>query len=125
MLLSLTVSFAQKPKENVDTVKCYGITELRDITACFVELEACDTLLANAKMMLANRDTMIKEKDKEIMLVNGQSLFKDKIIDVKNEEILQLTKDLNKANKHKQLLLLGWGSTNLVLTGFIIFFAIK
>jgi len=121
----LTASYAQTGKPQPDTIKCYGITELRYIAATIVEARACDTLLANSKNMLANRDSMIVEKDFEISKQSGQLLLKDKIIEIKEQEISNLNKQLLRANRHKKLLSIGWGSTSIVLTGFLIYFAIK
>lgn len=125
VLMIWTASYAQVQKNPKDTIRCYGLTELRDIAATLVYAKTCDTLLLNAKNMLANRDSMIKQKDFEISKQSSQLLFKDNIIGLKDEEITSLTKSLNTANKHKKLLFAGWGSTSLVLTGFIIYFAIK
>jgi hypothetical protein len=75
--------------------------------------------------MLANRDSMIVEKDFEISKQSGQLLLKDKIIEIKEQEISNLNKHLLKANRHKKMLSIGWGSTSIVLTGFLIYFAIK
>lgn len=125
LLISLTASYAQTGKPTPDTIKCYGITELRYIAATIVEARACDTLLTNTKNMLANRESMIVEKDLEISKQSSQLLLKDKIIDIKDQEISNLNESLLKANRHKKLLTLGWGSTSVVLTGFLIYFAIR
>lgn len=125
LLISWTVSYAQTGKSTPDTVRCFGITELRHIAGTIVEARACDTLLANSKKMLANRDSMIVEKDLELSKQSGQLLLKDKIIEVKDQEIVDLNKDLKKANTHKKLLTIGWGSTSIVLTSFLIYFAIR
>lgn len=68
---------------------------------------------------------MIVEKDLELSKQSGQLLLKDKIIEVKDQEIVDLNKDLKKANTHKKLLTIGWGSTSIVLTSFLIYFAIR
>ena len=75
--------------------------------------------------MLANRDLVIKEKDVELSAMSTQLLFKDKLIGVKEDEINRLGLDLNTANNHKKLLTIGWGSTSFILTGFLIYFAIR
>ena len=90
-----------------------------------IELETCDTLLSNSRIMLANRDLVIKEKDVELSSMSTQLLFKDKLIGVKEDEINRLGLDLNTANNHKKLLTIGWGSTSFILTGFLIYFAIR
>ena len=125
LLISLTASYAQTGKPLPDTIKCYGITELRYIAATVVEGRACDTLLANTKSMLANRDSMIVEKDLEISKQSNQLLLKDKILEVKEQEISDLNKYLSSANRDKKILAVGWGSTSVILTGFLIYFAIR
>lgn len=121
----MTVSYAQSQRDVKDTIKCYGITELRVIAASMIELEACDTLLSNSRSMLANRDSLILEKDYELSVLSGELALKDKLIRVKEDDIKSLNLNLDKANKHKKLLTLGWGSTSFLLTGFLIYFAIK
>ena len=124
VLLSWTASFAQSPKGNTDTIKCYGVTELREIASCFIELDACDTLLSNAKSMLANRDSMIKEKDGEIYSQSLQLILKEKIITDNHNQIDNLTNQLNTVKTHRKLLGIGWGSTSLVFVGMIFYLAI-
>lgn len=121
----MTVSYAKAQKENTDTIKCYGVTELREIASCFIELDACDTLYTNCKTMLANRDAVILEKDAQLSSQSGIILMKDKIIGIKEDDISKLTDALNKANNHKKLLAIGWGSTSAILTGFLIYFAVR
>jgi hypothetical protein len=124
MLLSLTVSFAKSQSVSADTVRCYGMTELREIAISLEELDACDTILSTTKIMLANRDSMIVLKDSEISKQSLSLMLKDKIIGIKENEIERLTEDLNKANTHKKLLTIGWGSTSLVFVGMIFYLAI-
>ena len=125
LLMSWTASFAQTGKLTSDTIRCYGLTELRHIAATIVHGRTCDTLLANSKSMLANRDSLIKEKDIELSKLSSQLLLKDNIIGLKEQEITDLNNSLITANKHKKLLAIGWGSTSFVLTGFLIYFAVK
>jgi len=75
--------------------------------------------------MLANRDSMITEKDLVISKQSSQLIFKDSIIKLKEQEISDLNESLRIANNHKKLLGIGWGSTSLILTGFLVYFAIK
>lgn len=121
----MTVSYAQNRKEAKDTIKCYGITELREIASCFIELDACDTLLSNAKTMLVNRDNMIKEKDSEIYSQSLQLMLKEKIITDNHNQIDNLTNQLNTVKTHRKLLGIGWGSTSLVFVGMIFYLAIR
>jgi hypothetical protein len=124
LLLSWTVSYAQTGKPKQDTIKCYGITELRHIASTIIQARSCDTLLANTKSMLANRDSLIILKDSEISNQHLQLVFKDKIIDVKEQQIIQLDKALAKSKLRSKLLNFGWGSASVVLTGFLVYFVI-
>lgn len=125
LLLNWTVSFAQTGKSKQDTIRCYGITELRHIASTIIQGRTCDTLLSNTKAMLSNRDSLIKEKDLEISKQSIQLLLKDKILEVKEQHILELNKALERSERHKKLLTIGWGSTSVVLTGFLIYFAVR
>lgn len=120
VLASWTASFAQSGKPAQDTVKCYGITELRLIAASMIELEACDTLLATSKLMLANRDSMIVEKDIEIFGLSNQLILKEKIISSKDSDIKDLNLKLDNATNANKWLKIGWISTGAVLALSII-----
>jgi hypothetical protein len=74
--------------------------------------------------MLANRDSLIILKDSEISNQHLQLVFKDKIIDVKEQQIIQLDKALAKSKLRSKLLNFGWGSASVVLTGFLVYFVI-
>lgn len=123
--MNWTASSAQTGKPNPDTVRCYGITELQHIAATLVEARACDTLLSNANAKLANRDTLIKEKDFEISQLSGQLVLKDKIIANKEEEIKQINLHLEAAERDKRWLKFGWGSSAAILVGALTYFIIN
>jgi hypothetical protein len=125
LLQSLTVSYAQVGKQNPDTVRCYGLTELRYIAATIVEGLTCDTLLAESYVKISNRDLLIAEKDKEIDDQLQIIQFKDKIIILKEEEITKLTKDLEKEKRKLKWTKLGWVSTSAIFSGLLIYFAIN
>jgi hypothetical protein len=125
VLMSWTASSAQTGKPNPDTVKCYGVKELQYIAATLVEARACDTLLSTANAKLANRDTLIKEKDYEISQLNGQLVLKDKIIEVKEQEIKEINLHLEAAERHKKWLKFGWGSTSVILGGALVYFILN
>lgn len=120
LLINWTVSFAQSGRPGQDTVKCYGFTELRYIAASLIELDACDTLLSTTKKMVANRDSMIVEKDVEISGLSGQLLLKEKIIADKDKDINDLNLKLDNANNANKWLKIGWGATAAVLVLSII-----
>lgn len=117
--------YAQTGKPSPDTVRCYGLTELQYIAATMVEARACDTLLSVANAKLANRDTLIKEKNYEISQLSGQLVLKDKIIEVKDEEIKQVNLHLEKAQRQKRWLKFGWGSSAVVLGGALTYFILN
>jgi hypothetical protein len=119
--MSLTPLFAQTGKQNPDTVRCYGLTELRYIAATLVEARACDTLLTISNIKVANRDSMIVEKNYEIDQLNKQLRVKDQIIEIRDQEIMNLATKLEKAERHKRWLKLGWGATTLILGGIMIY----
>lgn len=121
----MTALYSQSQKDLRDTIKCYGITDLRNIAASLIELEACDTLLVNAKSMLANRDSLIKEKDIEIFKQSNQLILKEKIIVDNHNQLDKLTQQLNTVKNHRKLLGIGWGSTSLVFVGMIFYLAIR
>jgi hypothetical protein len=114
---------AQTGNTNPDTVRCYGLTELRYIAASLVEGRACDTLLAVANAKLENRDSLIKEKNREINMLNTESDIKDRIIKGKEEDITKLNEKLSTANTQKHWLKIGWLSSTVafaVLTGYLL-----
>jgi len=123
--MNWTASSAQTGKPNPDTVRCYGITELQHIAATLVEARACDTLLSNANAKLANRDTLIKEKDYEIAQLSGQLVLKDKIIEVKEQEIKEINLRLESSETKRKWLKFGWGSTSVILGGALVYFILN
>lgn len=118
-------SYAQLGKPSPDTVRCYGLTELQHIAATMVEARTCDTLLSVANAKLANRDTLIKEKNYEISQLSGQLVLKDKIIEVKDAEIKQINLHLEKAERQKRWLKFGWGSSAIILGGALVYFILN
>lgn len=90
-----------------------------------VEARTCDTLLSVANAKLANRDTLIKEKNYEISQLSGQLVLKDKIIEVKDAEIKQINLHLEKAERQKRWLKFGWGSSAIILGGALVYFILN
>lgn len=123
--MSWTASSAQTGKEIPDTIKCYGITELKWIAAGLVEGKACDTALAITKSKLENRESLIVQKDSEIGALNKQLSLKESIIDEKDKRILVLNDQLSSEIRKKKWLKFGWGATSAVLTGVLAFFIIN
>ena len=123
--MNSTVSSAQAGKQSQDSTKCYTYQELQYISASLTELHACDLLLSIRTARLANRDSLVAEKGFEIAKLKEQHELKDKIIILKDEEILVLNKEQEKLKRHKKWLKLGWAATSTALTGFIIFLALR
>lgn len=106
-----------------DTVRCYGVTELRQIALTLTKGAECDTLLKVSELQLKNRDSLILLKDNTISNYRSESAYKEAIISVKNQHIdtinLQLKKTTRKLNWTKA----GWMFTTLLLltsTGYFI-----
>lgn len=119
LLVNLTVSYAQTGKPTSDTVKSYGVTELQFIASTLVEARACDSLLINANNKLANRDTLIIEKDITIKGLKSQVQLKSQLIDAKNETIDDCNATIAKNEKQKKLLKFGWISSIVFLGGIM------
>jgi len=117
--VNLTVSYAQTGKPTSDTIKSYGVTELQFIASTLVEGRACDSLLINANNKLANRDTLIIEKDITIKGLKSQVQLKSQLIDAKNETIDECNATITKDEKQKKLLKFGWISSIVFLGGIM------
>lgn len=121
--MSLTPLSAQTGKQNPDTVKCYGLTELRYIASTLVEAKTCDTLLAISNAKVFNRDSMIVEKNYEIDQLNKQLKIKDQLIELRDQEIMRLATYTEKLERHKKWLKVGWIASTTILGGAIIYLA--
>lgn len=125
LLISWTASYAQTGKPNTDTIRCYGITELQHIAASLVSGRACDTLLSNANAKLANRDSLIKEKNFEITSDTIALRLKDKVIAVRDTSISNLNDDITKLKRQKKWLKFGWASSIVAILGTGTYIALK
>jgi peptidoglycan hydrolase CwlO-like protein len=119
--MNLIPSSAQTGKPSQDTVKCYGLTELRYIASTIVEARACDTSLLIANAKLANRDTFILELKYEIDMLNKSISLRDSIITDKEEQIVNLKLDIYSKEKEIKWLKFGWKVTSIFLGGTIIY----
>jgi hypothetical protein len=105
----------QTGKPNQDTIKCYGVTELKHIATSLVEGKTCDTLLSISKLKHQVKDSLISEKAFEITRLNGVITFKDKLITDKENQIEDLnTKLASEIKKHKWTKY-GWAATATIL----------
>jgi hypothetical protein len=125
LLFCFSVSYAQPGKPNTDTIRCYGITELQHIAASLVSGRGCDTLLSNANAKLANRDSLIKEKNFEITNDTIALRLKDRVIDVRNTTISNLNDDVTKLKRQKKWLQFGWASSIVAILGTGTYIALK
>lgn len=121
MLLFLisTASYAQVVKVNLDTSRCYGVTELRDIAASLQERDKCEELLENSNAKIAIKDTVIALKDKELSLQSSEIVLQKSIIKNKDTEIQSLTAKFDDEVKRHKFTKLGWATTSVVLSAVI------
>ena len=125
LLLSWTVSFAQTGKPAADTIKCYGLTELRYIAGTIVAGRACDTLLQDANTKIANRESLIKEKEVEIFSLNKQISLKDQLILKKEEDVKAINLNLDKEKRNHKWTKYGWGATTVLLVSLVFIVAVN
>jgi len=125
LLQSWTISYAQTGKQNPDTVRCYGLTELQYIAATIIEGITCDTLLGECYVKISNRDTLIYDMQLEIDNLVQIIQFKDKIILLKEDEITKLTEDLKKEKRKLKWTKLGWVSTSVLFSGLLVYFVVN
>jgi len=118
-----TPSSAQTGKQPQDTVKCYGLTELRYIATTMVEGKTCDTLLSIAKQKLANRDTLIQEKELEISKLNREIRIKDSAITTSENTIREINLNLDTEKTKNKWFKYGWIATSVFLGGVIVYVA--
>ena len=125
LLISWTASYAQTGKPSSDTIKCYGLTELQHIAASLVSGRGCDTLLSNANVKLANRDSLITEKNYEITRDTISLRLKDGIIAIRDTTITGLKGDVTKLKRQKKWLKFGWASSIVAILGTGTYFALR
>ena len=120
-----TPSSAQTGKQPQDTVKCYGLTELRYIATTMVEGKTCDTLLSIAKQKLANRDSLVQEKGYEISKLNREIRIKDSALAASANTIREINLNLESEKTKKKWLKYGWLATSVFLGGVIVYVAVN
>jgi hypothetical protein len=125
LLSSLTVSYAQTGKSNQDTIKCYGVTELRHIASTIVAGRACDSALVNSKEIILNRESLIQEKEVVINSLNKQLSLKDQIILKKEDDIKAINLKLDKEIKKHKWTKYGWIATSVILGSLTVITAIN
>lgn len=120
-----TPSSAQTGKQPQDTVKCYGLTELRYIASTLVEGKTCDTLLTIAKLKLANRDILVIEKEIEISKLGREIRIKDSALTASENTIREINLNLESEKTKKKWLKYGWLATSVFLSGLIVYVAVN
>jgi hypothetical protein len=119
LFLISTASYAQVIKVNLDTSRCYGITELRDIASRINDADKCEELLENSNAKIAVKDTVIALKDKELSLQSSEIVLQKSIINNQNTEIQSLTIKFDDEVKRHKWTKLGWATTSVVLSAVI------
>ncbi len=119
LFLISTASFAQVVKVNLDTSRCYGVTELRDIASRINDADKCEELLKNSNAKIAVKDSIISLKDKELSLQSSEIVLQKSIIKNKDTEIQSLTAKFDDEVKRHKFTKLGWATTSVVLSAVI------
>lgn len=74
--------------------------------------------------MLANRDTLIKEKDYTITQYSLTVGIKDQIIKNREDTLAVRDKKIKKLHNQKKAILVGWAATAILEAALIIYFMI-
>lgn len=127
LILLVLISWTQLSSQSgvKDTTRCYGITQLKLIAKTAVDLNTCDTLLSTSKKIIANRDTMIKEKDYTITQYSLTVGLKNQQIKNREDSLTVKEKKIHKLNNQKKWIKAGWAATAIVEAALIIYFMIK
>jgi len=110
--------------QSSDTVRCYGVTNLRKIAIILTKGQRCDTLLKLSELQLQNRDTTILLLNKSINGLKTESSIKESIISKKQTEIDIINLQLKKTKRKLWWTKVGWLTTTVSLAagmGYIIF----
>lgn len=123
ILISL-IPLSGRSQVSSDTVKCYGVKQLQKIADKLVQGQECDTLLKVADLQLANRDSVIKTKDKDIAGYKAESSLKESIISVKEQKIQTIDLQLKSTKRRLVATKAGWLLTTLALSVSTVYFII-
>lgn len=119
--MNLIPAYAQIGKVNQDTIKCYGITELKFIALSLVEGRACDTLLITANEKINLKDTVIQEKNYQLKKKSDEILVFNKLVERKDSTITTLNSKYDKEVNHHKWTKYGWAGTSFILIVTIIY----
>ena len=90
-----------------------------------MDLNTCDTLLSTSKKIIANRDTMIKEKDYTITQYSLTVGLKNQQIKNREDSLAVKEKTIRKLNDQKKWIKVGWAATAILEAALIIYFMIQ
>lgn len=97
---------------------------MRKIAKTAVDLNTCDTLFATSKKMLANRDTLLKEKDYTITQYSLTVGLKNQQIKNREDTLAVRDRKIRKLNNQKKAILVGWAATAILEAALIIYLII-
>jgi len=101
------------------------MSDLQKIALKLTKGQQCDTLLQISEAQLMNRDSAIILKDKAIKSFMLESGLKEQIITDKGLQIDLLKKDLKKTQRKLKWTKFGWGTTTLLLSVAVGYFAFQ
>lgn len=125
LLLISTASLGQGLRPNVDTIRCYGITDLRAIAARFEDCNKCEALLQNSNAKIVVKDSMLVLKDKELYLQSSEIVLQRSIIGNQKKEIQSVTAKYDDEVKRHKWTKLGWAGTSILLSAALIITTIR
>lgn len=124
ILFNLTVLSATSQVSS-DTVRCYGVKELRKIAEALVKGKECDTLLKISEAQILNRDSVIVEKNRIIKTYQSESSLKEAIISEKNHQIDTINLQLKQTKRKLFFIKLGWLTSSVALTAGVVYFGFR
>ena len=124
-MFSLTALYGQTG--NSDTVTCFNNDELKQIATKLVYAKECDTIKNILQQKVIVKDSIIFSLHealliKETLINNNESIIhlKNNIIHKREQDMGLLIKEINKCNKHKKGMKIGFIATAVTLTAAFI-----
>ena len=121
----MTQSYAQVGVQTSKPVNCYDSTESVYIATSLIKGNTCDTMLTTANKKLANRDSIIVEKNTQIESYTLSSDIQTQIISKREETIDEKNSEIHKLGKVIKWLKIGWVSSVAILVGVITIVSVK
>lgn len=125
LLLNLTALYGQQLKSNPDTIKCYGITELKAIAAGLTHGEECDTLLIIANYKIKFKDSIIGTLDNEVLNLNKICIYKQDMLNNAQEDLKSVNLHLKKEIRRNNWTKVGWIATTVFLSGLVTYLIVR